>query len=54
MGRFLAELYEGAERIDVDPAGGPKDPLTVRIKVSPASAVPAVDVLVSRVESLVT
>ena len=54
MGRFLAELYEGAERIDVEPAGGPKDPLAVRAKVSPASAAPAVDVLVSRVESLVT
>ena len=54
MGRFLAELYEGAERIDVEPTGGTKDPFALRIQVSPASAVPAVDVLVSRVESLVT
>jgi len=48
MSRFLAGLYEGAERIDVQPAGGPKDPFALRIQVSPSSAVPSADVLLSR------
>ncbi|MGH6689957.1 MAG: hypothetical protein ACREF4_04660 [Gammaproteobacteria bacterium] len=54
MDRFLAGLYEGADRIDIRPAGGPKDPFALRIQVSPASAVPTVDVLLSRIESVVT
>jgi hypothetical protein len=53
LGHFLAELYEGAEEIDMQPAGGQQDPFTLHIRVAPPSAVPAVDVLVSRVESLV-
>lgn len=51
--RFLAHVYEGMEPIDVQPAGGPKNPFELRIRVAPASDAPAVDVLLSRVESLV-
>ena len=53
MDRFLGGLYQGAEQIDVQPTGGPKDPFALRIQVSPPSAVPTVDVLLSRIESLV-
>ena len=53
LGRFLTDLYEGAEGIDIQPSGGPKDPFRLRIKVSPASAVPPVHVLLSRSEALV-
>lgn len=48
--RFLAGLYQGAERIELQPTGGPKDPLSLGIRISPPSAVPALEVLVSRVE----
>jgi len=53
MDRFLSGLYEGADRIDIRPVGEPKDPFEVCIRVSPPSAVPTVDVLLSRIESLV-
>jgi len=53
LSRFLTGLYQGAKEIELQPAGGPKDPLSLGIRISPSSAVPAVDVLLSRVEALV-
>ena len=53
LGRFLTDLYEGAGGIDIQPSGGSKDPFSLRIEVAPASAVPPVDVLLSRIEALV-
>jgi len=46
---FLSELYQGADRILVEPEGGPKEPFALRIEVSPA---PAAEALVSRAEAL--
>jgi hypothetical protein len=41
MKPLLGELYGRAEEIDFQPTGGPKDPISLRIQVSPGSAVPA-------------
>ena len=53
MQRFLSGLYAVAAGIEIRPIGGAKDPLALHIQISPASAVPAVDTLLSRLESLV-
>jgi len=53
MQRFLSGLYAVAAGISIRPSGGGKDPLTAHIQISPTSAVPSVDVLLARLESLV-